>query len=53
VLYITEQIIARNNTLCMFLFVLVVFFFEFETFSVYNTESDSSAGEFLLHIVTL
>jgi hypothetical protein len=30
-----------------------VFFFEFETFSVYDIEDDSSAGEFVLYIVTL
>jgi hypothetical protein len=42
-----------NNTLCVFfLFVLVVFFFEYETFSVYDTEDNSSAGEFVLYIIT-
>lgn len=49
-----NQIIPRNNTLCIFfLFVLVVFFFEFETFSVYDPEDDSTAGEFVFHIITL
>jgi hypothetical protein len=29
-----------------------VFFFEFETFPVYDTEGDSTAGEFVLCIIT-
>jgi hypothetical protein len=30
-----------------------MFFFEFETFSVYDIEDNSSAGKFVLHIFTL
>ena len=47
-----EQVIARNNILCIILFVLVVFFFEFETFTVYDTKGNSSSGEFLLQLIT-